>query len=444
MRTLLLLAGHSRRFWPLAEKSLFPICGKTLAEHQVETLRKGGCRDITLVVGAHNKERLKKLFPGFPVIEQKNLDLGMQGACLSALPKIKHGPIMIVSGNDAIESIAFDMLRNAASKPKTDGAILARKVRQYFPGGYLTVKNGKIASIVEKPPIDTIGALHAKSMYVNIVAHIHNDPTVVLAALKNAKSHRDDGYERALQTVFRERKYHAVPYTGFWQPVKYSWHLIPLLEHFLSGIVRPAIHSTVNIHPSSVVEGNVVIGEGTRVLPHATIVGPCVIGRRCIIGNNALVRGSSIGDDCVIGYNTEVKGAILAGPVWTHMTYLGDSVIGKNVSFGGGCITGNLRLDEKEILSGAFALGAMPSRAIPTGLTKFGVVVGDNCRIGIHVSANPGIKIGSGSFISSDVTLNKDIPESSFVDMKNGAIRTRRNSVAVPAMKTREKYGKKM
>ena len=66
-----------------------------------------------------------------------------------------------------------------------------------------------------------------------------------------------------------------------------------------------------------------VLGEGVRVLAHATIVGPCVIGARTIIGNNALVRGSSVGRDCVVGYNTEVKSSVLADHVWTHMTYLG-------------------------------------------------------------------------------------------------------------------------
>lgn len=434
MRTLLLLAGRSRRFWPLSEKSLFPICGKTLAEHQVETLRKGGCTDITLVVGAHNKKELKKLFPTLPQIEQKNLDHGMQGACMSALPKLKKGePVLIVSGNDVIEPEAFMLLKKAASLPKVGGAILARKVKKYFPGGYLTVKNGRSISIVEKP-----GEGKEPSKLVNIVAHIHNDPQALLAALKSVKNQRDDGYEQALHLLFKEKTYKAVAYGGFWQPVKYPWHLLPLLEHFLSGIGKPMIHKTAKIHPSAVIDGPVVIGEGTRVLPHATIVGPCVIGRRCIIGNNALVRGSSIGDDCVVGYNTEVKGSVLAGPVWTHMTYLGDSVIGSNVSFGGGSTTGNLRLDEGEISS------LDGDRAIATGLTKFGTIVGDDCRFGAQVATNPGIKIGRGSFVATAMTLGEDVPDGSFVNMKEGRMLIRPNRIAVPGMDGREKYRKQL
>lgn len=427
MRALLLLAGSSRRFWPLEEKSLFPICGKTLAQHQVETLKSAGFSDITLVVGPHNKKELKKLFPGLKMIEQKGS--GMWGACVTALPKIKSGPILIVGGNDVIEHGAFELLRAAASKPKVDGVILARKVKTYFPGGYLTVKGGKIASIIEKP-----GVGKEPSRLVNIVAHIHNDPAALLAALKKVKNGKDDGYEQALHLLFKKKMYRAVAYEGFWQPVKYSWHLLPLLGHFLSAIKKPLIHRSTKIHHTAVIDGNVTIGEGTRVLPHATIVGPCVIGARCIVGNNALVRGSSIGDDCVVGYNTEVKGSILVGPVWTHMTYLGDSIIGRNVSFGGGSTTGNLRLDEGEISS------MDGDQAIPTGLTKLGMIVGDNCRFSTQASCYPGVKVGRGTFVSDCALLKEDIPEKSFVNIKEGVIQVRPNKMTVPPNAARERY----
>lgn len=431
MKILLLLAGRSRRFWPLAEKSLYPICGKTLAEHQVETLRKGGCKEIILVVGAHNKKELRKMFPDLQQIEQKDLDMGMQGACLSALPKMKNEPVMIVSGNDVIDAAALSELRAAAMKPKTDGAILARKVKTYFPGGYLTVKGGRVTSIIEKP-----GEGKEPGKLVNIVAHVHNDPASLVAALKSVKNHRDDGYEQALYSLFKQKTYRAVPYDGFWQPVKYPWHLLPLLEHFLSNIKKPAIHSTVQIHPSAVIEGAVVIGEGSRILPHATIVGPCVIGRRCIIGTGSLVRGSSIGDDCVIGYNTEVKGSVLAGPVWTHMTYLGDSVIGQNVSFGGGSTTGNLRLDEGEISS------MDGKKAIPTGLHKLGVIVGDDCRFSAQMASYPGVKIGRGTFVADCALIREDIPEKSFVSIKDGIVQIRPNRTAPPPDAARKRYRK--
>lgn len=437
MRTLLLLAGRSKRFWPLTDKTLFPVAGTTLVQHQVKTLMDGGCKDITLIVGAHNKKEMKAMFPKLTIVEQKDLDLGMQGACLDGLKGVKE-PVLIVSGNDVIESSAIKTLIEASKKPKIDGAILARKVKKYFPGGYLTVKSGKIMKIVEKP-----GEGKEPSDLINLVAHIHNDPQKLLGALKLMKSTRDDGYEAALQSLFDDCHYKAVPYTGIWQAVKFPWHLLPLMEVFLSEIKKPSIHKSAKIHTSAIIEGNVVIGEGTRVLANAVIVGPAVIGKNCIIGNNALVRGSSIGDGSVVGYNCEVKGSVLAGPVWTHMTYLGDSIIGKNVSFGGGCITGNLRLDEGEIEAFAGDHGKAEKRS-QTGLTKLGLICGDHCRFGIQVGTNPGVRVGSGSFIGGDAYLSKDIPENSFVTMKLGDLHIRENKTPVPGMETRKEYRKKI
>src|SRR3989344_8965640 len=85
VNTFLLLAGRSTRFWPLSEKTLFPVCGKTLLEHQVARLREGGVGNIILVGGEHNLEDARKIFPDLPTVKQENLKLGMRGAVLSAL-----------------------------------------------------------------------------------------------------------------------------------------------------------------------------------------------------------------------------------------------------------------------------------------------------------------------------------------------------------------------
>ncbi|MEI8230840.1 MAG: DapH/DapD/GlmU-related protein, partial [Candidatus Peregrinibacteria bacterium] len=162
------------------------------------------------------------------------------------------------------------------------------------------------------------------------------------------------------------------------------------------------------------------------------------VGKRSIVANNALVRGSSIGDDCVVGYSTEVKASALASHVWTHMTYIGDSLIGRNVSFGGGTVTGNLRLDEAIIDS------VVGTAAAPTGLTKFGTAIGDNCRLGIHTTIYPGVKVGTGSFVASGVLLSEDVPDRSFASMKEGKLAIRPNRTEVPMPEKREEFRKKV
>ncbi len=430
MKVLLILAGRSRRFWPLSEKSLFPICGKPLLGHQLTRLREAGFDDITLVGGSHNLPAISAMFPDLPTIEQEKLDLGMQGAFLSGLPSMGNGPVLVVGSNDIIETSAFEELRKAASERGVAGALLAQRVQRYFPGGYLKVIDGSIQSIVEKP-----GEGNEPSDLVNIVAHIHNKPAELLEELRKVHSDRDDGYEQALAKLFPHHVYRAVPYEGDWQAVKYSWHLLHLLPLLLKD-VKSSIHPTAQIHPTAVIDGQVIIEEGTRVLPHATIVGPSYIGRGTTIGNNALVRGSSIGNHCVIGYNTEVKGSVLANHIWTHSTYLGDSVVADNVAFGGGCIAGNMRLDEEEIHS------LWDGSQLPSGLTKFGAIIGENSRLGIQVGMNPGIKIGAGTFVAGGTYVTQDVEDHSFVYTKDGKLTIKPNESQAPIPAARDKYRK--
>src|SRR5204862_7134717 len=98
----------------------------------------------------HNLTAAKTLLPTLRTIEQEDLDLGMQGALMSALPLCKDGPVMIVGGNDVIDPAGYSDLLKAAAQKGVGGAILARKVTRYFPGGYLSVKDGRIVGIVEK------------------------------------------------------------------------------------------------------------------------------------------------------------------------------------------------------------------------------------------------------------------------------------------------------
>ena len=124
--TLLLLAGRSRRFWPLSEKPLWPFFSKTLLHNQMERLKEGGMEKIIFVGGQHNIEMVHDMFPNVPSIEQEKLELGMRGALLSALPEIKDDSVCIVSSNDVIEASAYKALLDTSKQEGIDGVILAQ------------------------------------------------------------------------------------------------------------------------------------------------------------------------------------------------------------------------------------------------------------------------------------------------------------------------------
>lgn len=425
MKALLLLAGKSTRFWPLTEKTLFPVAGKTVLEHQLDRLKRCGVHEVILVTGEHNTEETRRMFPDAEIIEQEDPTLGTRGGLLSALPSCGGEAVLVVCGNDLVEDRAIAEVLAAAKK--ADGAVLGKRMKKYFPGGYLSVENGRATGIVEKP-----GQGNEPSDLVNIEVHVHNDASMLLKELERIDNTRDDGYEQALQTMFQSQHYAVVEYEGEWKAIKFPWHLLDALPFLLGQ--EQIIHETATVHPTAVIEGPVVLGPGVKVFPHATVKGPCYVGAHSVIGNNTLVWQSSIGERCVIGFGTEVKASILHSHVWTHSTYLGDSVVGRNVSFGAGTVTGNLRLDEAEIHS------MHKGERIGTGRTKKGAIIGNDCRVGIHASLNPGVKIGAGSFIGGHLLLEQDVDDGSFVRLKNGVVTVTKNTADVSTPESREQY----
>lgn len=419
IKTLLLAAGSSRRFWPIADKFRLLIAGKALLEHQIDRLRRGGCGDIVCVVGRHNQEWVRGLSPAITTIVQGE-DSGMRGALLAALPLCGNEPVLVV-GNDIVEVDAYRELQEKFSRcHHLQGILLAREVEEYFPGGYLTLHNDRITAICEKP-----GEGMEPGNLVNLIAHIHRDASLLLRTLAAMPTSGDDGYERALHVLFQSHHFAALPYNGMWFPLKHPWHPLCMLPTILNEL-SVQIHPTASVHASAVVEGNVTIEDGVQIFPHATVRGPCFIGKNTIVGNNALLWGSSVGCSCVVGFGTEVKASILGNNIWTHSTYIGDSVVSDNVCFGAGSVTGNFRLDERQISS------VVGQEKVQTCRRKLGTMIGGGCRIGMHVSINPGIKIGGGSFVGTATAVLRDVPDGSFVSMEEGAMTIRKNTVPVP------------
>ena len=161
------------------------------------------------------------------------------------------------------------------------------------------------------------------------------------------------------------------------------------------------------------IEGPVYLGDNVKIFENTKIVGPVYIGDNTIIGNNNIIRDSYIGKDCVTGFNTDITRSYIGDGCWFHSNYIGDSVLEGDVSLGSGSVVANLRLDEGII--GSLVKG----KRITTGRNKLGACIGKHVRIGVNVSTMPGIKIGSDSMIGAGVVVDKDIPNTSFVVVRN-------------------------
>jgi bifunctional UDP-N-acetylglucosamine pyrophosphorylase / glucosamine-1-phosphate N-acetyltransferase len=136
---------------------------------------------------------------------------------------------------------------------------------------------------------------------------------------------------------------------------------------------------------------NVEIGAGSEVAPYSHLDG-AVVGANCRIGPYARLRpGTRLADEVHVGNFVETKATELGeGSKANHLSYLGDTTIGKGVNIGAGTITCNY-----------------------DGANKHRTVIGDNAFIGSDSQLVAPVTIGRGATIGAGSTITKDAPADS-------------------------------
>ena len=168
---------------------------------------------------------------------------------------------------------------------------------------------------------------------------------------------------------------------------------------------------------------DVEIGAETTILPGTIIKGKTKIGMKSTIGPNCLIENCSIGDlvtlNNVQAYESLIEDAVKIGPfvhirpnshikngvkigdfvevknstigeqtAIAHLTYVGDSDVGKKVNFGCGTVTVNY-----------------------DGMVKNRCEIGDNCFIGCNTNLIAPVKLGKGAYTAAGTTVTKDVPD---------------------------------
>ena len=172
-----------------------------------------------------------------------------------------------------------------------------------------------------------------------------------------------------------------------------------------------------------VIGRDVKIGVGTEILPGTQLRGNTVIGDNCSIGPNCIIEdcviedevklnyvqafksqidkgvkigpwvhirpGSHIKTGVKIGDFVEIKNSTIGeGTAVAHLTYVGDSDVGKKVNFGCGTVTVNY-----------------------DGIIKSRCVIGDNCFIGCNTNLIAPVKLGKAVYTAAGTTITKDVPD---------------------------------
>jgi len=141
------------------------------------------------------------------------------------------------------------------------------------------------------------------------------------------------------------------------------------------------IHARVRITGCRLAE-NVVVLDGS-ILEDSTVAAGASIGPYA-----RLRPGSDIGAGAKVGNFVETKATRLgAGSKASHLTYLGDAVIGDNVNIGAGTITCNY-----------------------DGENKHRTTIEDGAFIGSNVALVAPVSIGAGAYVGAGSTITEDVP----------------------------------
>lgn len=167
----------------------------------------------------------------------------------------------------------------------------------------------------------------------------------------------------------------------------YPWEALKGIKDFIVQLGSTLGDDYQEVSPQ------VWVHRTATVAPTAYLGAPCIIGAGTEVRHCAFVRGSAlVGENCVVGNSVELKNVILFDNVQTpHYNYVGDSILGYKSHMGAGSVTSNVKSDKTLVVV------KDGQEQIPTGLKKFGAMLGDFVEVGCNSVLNPGTVIGRHS-----------------------------------------------
>jgi bifunctional UDP-N-acetylglucosamine pyrophosphorylase/glucosamine-1-phosphate N-acetyltransferase len=256
------------------------------------------------------------------------------------------------------------------------GTITVDDPRAY---GVLELDGDRVLDVTEKPA-------NPPSQHINTGAYVF--PADALDWLEVGRSERGElELTDVLARACRERRLRAVTFDR-WLDVGRPWELLEANEWKLGELER-SIEGEV--HRSAELDGKVVVAPGATIRSGAVLEGPVHVGPGATVGPNAYLRGATaLGPDVKVGHAVEVKNSLLMnGTHVSHLSYVGDSVLGRNANFGAGTQVANLRHDDSAVKV------TVKGERVSTNRRKFGVVVGDGAKTAINTSLNAGVVLST-------------------------------------------------
>jgi bifunctional UDP-N-acetylglucosamine pyrophosphorylase/glucosamine-1-phosphate N-acetyltransferase len=409
MEALILTAGKATRLHPLTKtlpKPLIPIAGHPLLCHILDSLKTNIGR-VVIVIG-HQADLVMKTinkmdYPFEISWVTQHEQRGTGHAVKICEEYIDTEPFFMMYGDIFTSQRTIKDIISLGQSNNLKGGIFST-VRVSNPENYgcLEIKKDELVRILEKhpkPPSDYINA-GMMVLPLSIFDYLTHTPESSRGEIELT-----EGINQLVQNEYFLSLYYIKDH---WIDIGYPWNVLSANEIGMQRIEYPEKISTP---PFVTIEGPVEVAKSVILRPGTFIQGPVIIDENVVVGPNCFIRpGTYLGKDVRIGNAVEIKNSIVPDKTTIgHLSYVGDSVIGRSCNFGAGTKVANLRLDNDEIQM------TIKGERIPTGRRKLGVFMGDNVKTGINTSLMPGISIGENSQISAHTLVNKNVPSNTLL-----------------------------
>ena len=427
---LILAAGKGTRLKSSLAKVLHAAGGRPLVEHVVRACVPVGPKKIVVVVG-HQAEKVQEIVEplGAETVLQQPQN-GTGHAMLVAKRAIGNAKFVVVLPGDA-PLVRTETLRALIQKHK-EGQAAATILTAVLvdPTGYGRIlrKGGDaVAAIIEESQL-TAEQRELNEINSSMYCFTTTKLWPALAEVKPNNSHREIYLTDAIgllsakgDTVLAEIAQDSREMLGCNTRADLAGVDHTFREWKREALMRDGV--TIQLPETVLVDPDVTVGEDTVIEPCVQLLGKTKIGARCMVKTGSVVLDSMLEDDVVIEPHcvitaSRIDSQAIAGPFARmrpnshvksgarignfvelkkstvgegskvpHLSYVGDTKIGKKSNIGAGTITCNY-----------------------DGFHKHPTTIGNKVFIGSDSTLVAPVKVGDGAYVAAGSTITENVP----------------------------------
>ena len=430
--SVILAAGMGTRMKSKMPKVLHKVCGKPLSKWVIDASKAAGADKVCAVVG-HKAETVKEVLGDVCEFALQAEQKGTGHAVMQAIDGIKNskGEVVILNGDTPL--ITAETINKAIEYHKNNGnqATVITAILDDATGYGRIVRDndGSVLKIVEQKDASEE---EKKINEVNSGMYVFDAQSLVYALDKITPNNAQGEYYltdtlEILLSAGKKIGGYAISDNDEIRGINDRVQLNEAEKIMQKRINEYHMRNGVTMrNPESVyIEDGVEIGNDTEICQNVTIKSGTKIGSDCVIGSGSMLdravihdgvdvlssvilesevdEGTHVGPfayirpNCHVGKEVKVgdfvelkNSNIDDGTKISHLTYIGDSDVGKRVNFGCGTVTCNY-----------------------DGKKKYRTTIGDDCFVGCNTNFVSPINVGDGVYIAAGSTITEDIPENS-------------------------------